>query len=193
MSDYTIRLARPADAADIAEIARHTWEATYAHIIAKHNRQQFLDRAYNHQALCQAIERKGGWFFVALQQEKVIGFAQYLRRFDGQGELVRIYIHPAHHRRGVGRALLAIGLAALAAAGVTHCYVSVEENNTAARLFYERSGFRPHRTYGRFLGDQIIRLVEYTAPIASLLARPGLRDSIEKRLAGYFDNVTSGW
>jgi ribosomal protein S18 acetylase RimI-like enzyme len=179
--DYTIRPATPADVAGVAEVARHTWEATYANSVAPHNRQQFLDRAYSHQALGEAIEHEGGCFFVALGGKTVVGFAQYLRRFDGQGELVRIYVHPDHQRRGIGRCFLAMGLAALAAMGVTHCYVSVEENNTAARLFYERSGFRLHRSYGRFLGDQIIRLVEYVAPISSLLDGPGLGNIIYAR------------
>jgi ribosomal protein S18 acetylase RimI-like enzyme len=178
--DYTIRPATLADVTGLAEVARHTWEATYAHSVAPHNRQQFLDQAYSHQALGEAIEHEGGWFFVAIWGETLVGFAQYLRRFDGQGELVRIYIHPDHQRRGIGQYFLAIGLAALAAMGITHCYVSVEENNIAARLFYERSGFRLHRAYGHFLGDQIIRLVEYAAPISSLLDSPGLRNIMRK-------------
>jgi ribosomal protein S18 acetylase RimI-like enzyme len=99
----------------------------------------------------------------------VVGFAQFLRRIDGQGELVRIYVHPDHQRRGMGRALLATGLPELAAAGMADCYVSAEANNTAARAFYERFGFQLQREYGRFLGDQIIRLVEYAGPIAGLL------------------------
>lgn len=182
MMDYAFRPATPADVTGIAEVACHTWEATYAHSVAPHNRRQFLSQAYSHQALRETIEHEGDWFFVAVRGEKVVGFAQYLRRFDAQGELVRIYIHPGHQRHGIGRTFLAMGLAALAALGVTHCYVSVEEDNTAARIFYERFGFRLHRTYGRFLGDQIIRLVEYSASIRGLLDSPGLGNIIKKEL-----------
>jgi catechol 2,3-dioxygenase-like lactoylglutathione lyase family enzyme len=58
--------------------------------------------------------------------------------------------------------------------------VSAEINNLAARAFYERFGFRLHREYARFLGDQIIRIVEYAAPIANLLDGIGLGTTIKK-------------
>jgi ribosomal protein S18 acetylase RimI-like enzyme len=167
--DYVIRPAMPADAPGIAKVARHTWYVIYAQSIAAHNRQRFLDRAYDLDALREAIRREPRWFYVAIQTKTLVGFAHYLRRFDEQGELVRMYVHPDHQRRGIGRVFLATGLAALAEAGVGQCYVSVETDNTGACAFYERFGFRPHREHGRFLGDQIIRLVEYAAPVANLL------------------------
>jgi ribosomal protein S18 acetylase RimI-like enzyme len=177
---YTIRPATLADVPDIATVARHTWNVTYARSVAAHNREQFLDQAYAPQALREAISHGRGWLYVAAQAGTVVGFAQYRRRYDAQGELVRIYVHPDHQRRGVGRTFLAIGLLAMATAGIGHCYVSAEANNTAARAFYERFGFHLHREYAHFLGDQIIRLVEYTAPIASLLGTSDLGKIIKK-------------
>lgn len=178
---YTIRPATLADVNGITEVARHTWDVTYAQSVAPHNRRRFLDRAYTPRSLREAISRERVWFFVALQGETVLGFAQYVRRSDGQGELVRIYVHPDHQRHGIGRGFLAIGLAEMVASGIDRCYVSAEANNAAARAFYERFGFRLHREYGHFLGDQIIRLVEYTAPIPKLLGGTGLATLIRKR------------
>ncbi len=169
MIGYTIRPALPADAPGIAAVARVTWDATYRQSIAAHNRRQFLDRAYSLEAVRASIEREPDWFYVAARGQQVVGFAQFLRRFDGNGELVRIYVHPDHQRQGIGRAFLKSGLAALAEAGIDRCYVSVEMDNSPARAFYERFGFRLHREYARFLGDQIIRLAEYSAPVARLL------------------------
>ena len=166
---YTVRPALPADAGGIAHVARVTWDATYKQSIAAHNRRQFLDRAYSLEAVRATIAREPDWFYVAAYGQKVVGFAQYLRRFDGDGELARIYVHPDHQRRGIGRAFLRSGLATLSAAGIGQCYVSVEMDNSPARAFYERFGFRLLREYGHFLGDQIIRLVAYSAPVARLL------------------------
>jgi ribosomal protein S18 acetylase RimI-like enzyme len=177
---YAIRPATPADAPGVASVARLTWDATYAQMIAAHNRRQFLERAYSSRAMQEAIDSKRGWFYVATQRDKVIGFAQFLRRFDKQAELVRIYVHPAHQRQGIGRVFLASGLLAIASAGIHMCYVSVEVSNRSARAFYEHFGFREHREYGRFLGDQIIRLVEYSASIASLLDTPDMQETIRK-------------
>jgi ribosomal protein S18 acetylase RimI-like enzyme len=167
--DYTIRPASLADSLGIARVARCTWSVTYAQSISAQNRKQVLDRAYTHQALREAIEQARGWFYVAAQPEIVVGFAQFLRRFDARGELVRIYVHPNHQRRGIGRRFLATGLAAMAAEGVDLCYVSVEATNLGARAFYERFEFSLHREYAHFLGDQIIRLVEYVALIPILI------------------------
>lgn len=179
--NYTIRPATLADVTAIAEVARYTWNVTYARSVATHNRQQFLDQAYAPHALYEALEYESGWFYVAVRARSVVGFAQYLQRLDNQGELVRIYVHPDHQRLGIGRAFLATGLAAMAATGISRCYVSVEVSNVGARAFYERLGFRPRREYGRFLGDQIVRLVEYAASIADLLDRPDLKEVIEQR------------
>jgi len=184
---YTIRPATPVDVNGVTKVARYTWNITYAQSVAPHNRRWFLGRAYTSQALCEAINHERGWFFVALQGESVVGFANYVRRSDGQGELIRIYVHPDHQRRGIGIGFLAIGLAEMAATGINHCYVSAEANNAPARAFYERFGFRLNREYGRFLGDQIIRLVEYTAPIASLLGGTDLAIIIKK---GNGENLT---
>ncbi|UCC89102.1 MAG: GNAT family N-acetyltransferase [Anaerolineales bacterium] len=178
--NYTIRLAKPADAPGIIDVARHTWNLTYAQSIAAHNRQRFLGQAYTQSALEEAIRQAGGWFYVAAQSKTVVGFAQYLRRFDAQGELVRIYVHPGHQRRSIGSAFLEAGLNAMASEGIGRCHASVEVDNRIARAFYERYGFSLHREFGRFLGDQIIRLVEYVAPIASLLDTINHRKTIEK-------------
>lgn len=181
MKDYTIRPATRADMSSIAEVARYTWDVTYATSVAAHNRRHFLDQAYTPGALREAISHERGWFYVAVQAESVVGFAQYQRRYDDQGELVRIYIHPDHQRRGIGRVFLANGLAAMGVAGISHCFVSADANNTVARAFYERFGFRPRREYGRFMGDQIIRLVEYVAPIASALGTANLETRISEK------------
>ena len=178
--NYTIRPAVVADVPDVVDVARLTWNATYAESIAAHNRQQFLAYAYTTQAIQETITSKEGWFFVASQRERVVGFAHYLRRFDGQGELVRLYVHPDHQRQGIGSSLLAAGSLAMTCAGISRCYVSVETSNGPARAFYERCGFQEHREYGYFFGDQIIRLVEYTASISRLLSAPGVMETAKR-------------
>jgi ribosomal protein S18 acetylase RimI-like enzyme len=178
--NYTIRPAGLQDVPGIASVAFHTWNITYAHSVAPHNRQEFLAQTYAPQRLGEAITQAHSWFYVATQAKMVVGFVQYERRFDAEGELVRIYIHPDHQRQGIGRAFLGAGLAAMASAGISDCYVSAEISNAAARAFYERFGFRLQREYGHFLGDQIIQLVEYMASIASVLDGPNMKKVVEK-------------
>jgi ribosomal protein S18 acetylase RimI-like enzyme len=164
----TIRLASHADIGGICHVARETWRVTYAASVAVHNQRQILERSYAPEALAEAIDAGSSWFYVAVGASGVIGFAQFLRRIDGQGELARIYILPGCQRRGIGRALLSAGTEAMQAAGLSRCYVSVEADNAPAITFYQRLGFRRRREHANFLGDQIVRLVELQAHLPDL-------------------------
>ena len=166
--DFTIRPATRADTGAIARVARETWHVTYAHSIAPHNMRQLLERSYAVDALVEAIEAEHNWFYVAAYARKVVGFAQFLRRADGQGELARIYVLPGYQRRGIGRALLSAGAGAMADSGISLCYVSVETDNAHAIVFYRTFGFRRHREHASFLGDQIVRLVELQVSMTDL-------------------------
>ncbi len=170
---YTIRQASRADIGGISHVARETWRATYASSVAAHNQRQILERSYASQALAEAIGAEWSWFYVAVSAKGVIGFAQFLRRTDGEGELARIYVLPGHQRRGVGRAFLSAGTEAMLAAGLSQCYVSVEADNASAIAFYQRVGFRHHREHASFLGDQIVRLIQLKVGLIELQTSTG--------------------
>lgn len=50
-----------------------------------------------------------------------------------------LYVHPAWHRRGIGRALLQLALARCGG----HAELKCDEANRAAHTFYQEMGFRP--------------------------------------------------
>jgi ribosomal protein S18 acetylase RimI-like enzyme len=159
----TIRLARETDITAITQVAAETWRATYAHTVALHNQELLLARSYAPAALAAAIASDPAWFYVAEVDGQVVGFAQFVHRPDGYGELARIYVLPAYQRHGLGRALLARGAADIGLGGIEVCFVSVEVDNTGALAFYRRFGFRRNRAHASFLGDQIVRLIELKA------------------------------
>ncbi|MCS7261382.1 MAG: GNAT family N-acetyltransferase [Anaerolineae bacterium] len=166
--DYSIRPATSADVPAIGQVARETWRVTYAQTIAPHNQQRVLERAYTDAALAAALGAPHSWFFVAVDGQQVLGFAQFLRRGDGQGELARIYVLPAYQRQGIGRALLQAGVNAMAREGIHRCYVSVEVDNAPAIAFYQHFGFRYHRVYASFVGDQLVQLLELKTALRAL-------------------------
>jgi ribosomal protein S18 acetylase RimI-like enzyme len=51
-----------------------------------------------------------------------------------------LYVHPAHRRQGIGRALLARLAAAGRARGARHLWLTAREENLAAHAFYRRLG-----------------------------------------------------
>lgn len=172
---HSVRFATLADLSDIARVARVTWDDTYNNIIAPENRREFLERAYTPENLSPAVDTDGHWFYVAEIDEKVIGFGHFLRRYhpkQARAELVRLYVLPGYQNLFIGTTVLETGFDALARNDIEQCFVSVQSSNKMARKFYERHGFKFHRTHGQFLGTQIITLVEYTRFIGSADIKP---------------------
>lgn len=86
----------------------------------------------------------------------IVGFVSFdferdgLDRDVGRGVVQNLYVDPVARDQGVGSALLAAAEDALAAAGVERVVLEAMAANAAARRFYERNGYDPHRvTYER--------------------------------------------
>ncbi len=164
-SDLVIREALPSDAEGIAHVARVTWNDVYADIILPENRARLLARWYAPDALRESIGRENLRLFVALAEDKLVGFAQFAVRRDRSGQLTRIYVLPDWQRKAIGSALFQEGLAVLAGRGVVELFVEVEKDNHAGKAFYGRKGFRYVREFFMELPDQTIVLEELVLDI----------------------------
>lgn len=78
--------------------------------------------------------------WVARTSSGVVG-AALLRIVAGEGELLRIAVHPESQRQGIGRVLLRAVLSAIADACPLGVYLEVRASNVAARHLYAREGF----------------------------------------------------
>lgn len=98
-------------------------------------------------------------FLVAVTVDGVAGYV-VARDAADEGEILNLAVAPAWHRRGVGRALVARVLAALAGRGVTQVFLEVRASNVAARALYEGVGFREvsrrARYYRRPVEDAVV-------------------------------------
>ena len=145
-----LRRATVADLPAIAEIRVRSWQRAYAGLIPA----RYLA------ALSPSAElvRRYRLFYdpdrtmdehVAVVDSAVVGWAATgpYRGSDPPGghpgEVAAIYLHPDHWSRGIGQALMGHALATLAATGRTPVFLWVLAENTRARHFYERIGFRP--------------------------------------------------
>ena len=98
-------------------------------------------------------------FLVAETVDGVVGYV-VTREAADEGEILNLAVAPAWHHRGVGRALVARVLAALAGRGVTRVFLEVRASNVAARALYEGAGFhevgRRTRYYRRPVEDAVV-------------------------------------
>ena len=162
-----VRLAVAQDAVGIASVARCTWNDTYVGIILPETQERFLGRWYTPAALEEAMGQSESWFYVAVVQGEVIGFAQFMMRDNGRGELTRIYILPEWQRQGVGSRLLREGLATLSTHGAEEAFARVEKGNAKGAGFYERSGFHQVRELSVELPGQNLELLEYALSLGA--------------------------
>ena len=92
-------------------------------------------------------EEPSGLILVAeletMTPEKVLGFAACHRIID-EAELRNIAVDPAHHRQGVGRALLEEARRRLLEAGAKRIFLEVRQSNQPALQLYYSIGFGMH-------------------------------------------------
>jgi GNAT superfamily N-acetyltransferase len=67
----------------------------------------------------------------------------YAAAHPEDGELLLLFVDPAHGRRGVGRMLLGAAHDELRAAGCTEAYLYTHERNERALAVYASAGYRP--------------------------------------------------
>jgi [ribosomal protein S18]-alanine N-acetyltransferase len=64
------------------------------------------------------------------------------RAVAGEGEILNLAVVPGARRRGIGGALLEVGLRHLRERGAREVFLEVRESNQAARAMYQSRGFR---------------------------------------------------
>ncbi len=143
-----IRIANVADALAIAGIHVAAWRVAYRGqmpdaVLAN------LDVARRATFWRERVVREQGMVFVAEDREGIIGFCDLIPSRDEDAdkqviaEIAAIYVHPAHWRKGAGRALCDRAIAAARTNGSQAVTLWVLETNLAAKLFYGALGFTP--------------------------------------------------
>jgi len=93
-------------------------------------------------ASLQRILRDAADFIVAELDGRIIGHA-FSDLYSGQGHLIRLAVHPAYQKRGIGARLLAEALTHLLAAGAYPLTLNTQVDNYTSQSLYRRFGFHP--------------------------------------------------
>ncbi|SCL51143.1 L-amino acid N-acyltransferase YncA [Micromonospora citrea] len=150
----TIRHEEPEDAEAVARVHIHGWQAGYAgfmpdevlrrlNVTAWAQRRRDVGTADPEHPFTTLIAEVDG------APAGFVTFGPYRNNQDRDdldptlGEVLGMYVEPAHWGDGTARALLAAARAGLAARGWSEYRVWVLADNHRARRFYERAGLSP--------------------------------------------------
>lgn len=81
-------------------------------------------------------------FVVAEDQGRIVAMGGYRPNRDGQAEVLRVRVHSARRRQGVGRALMAEIERRARVAGFTQMHLDTATNQPEATAFYLAIGYR---------------------------------------------------
>lgn len=108
--------------------------------------EEYVKAAFSEEKLLELLrDAKTGrtTFYLATENKrKILGFAQTVERSNGTTELDRIVVFPEQTRKGIGTALLQRALKDEKRKGTKTVTVNAGKNETHARLFYEKNGFK---------------------------------------------------
>jgi diamine N-acetyltransferase len=142
------RQATERDAASLVELARRTYDATFAALNAPENMAAYLSSAFSLPQFTAELSDPRATFYVAETDGRLIAYAKLLAGNppdcvigDTPIELVRLYVDAPWHGAGVAATLMEICLAAARVAGFRTMYLGVWENNRRAQAFYRKWHF----------------------------------------------------
>ena len=118
----------------------------------------FASDAWSLLSVLAEISGEDRFVVVARESEQVMGYA-ITRRSGDVADLQRVGVHPARHRRGVARALLAVSIDRAATGGVERMLLEVGARNPAALALYAGEGFVEidrRRSYYRDGDDAVV-------------------------------------
>jgi ribosomal protein S18 acetylase RimI-like enzyme len=139
MSELVVRAATEHDLAAVNRLLVETWHDTYDPLLGAEKVTQITTTWHAIAKLAEQIAAPDSSFLVAEEKGNIIGHAVGHVRPHHEMMLARLYVLPAHQRRGVGVRLLTELVARQP--GCMRIVADVEANNVKATSFYRRHGF----------------------------------------------------
>jgi ribosomal protein S18 acetylase RimI-like enzyme len=86
--------------------------------------------------------RAGGDFVVVQEKDAIVGMGGFRPRLDGRAEMLRVRVHPARRRLGIGRELVSELERRALDAGFFGIHLDTATNQPEAVAFYQALGYR---------------------------------------------------
>ena len=125
----------------IANIYASSWKTAYKDIVP----QDYLDKISENN-WADKLRNSTSDAYILIENGKYIGTSSVCAARDeemsGWGEIISIYLLPEYFGKGYGKPLFDNSVDALLDMGYNKIYVWVLEQNTRARKFYEKNGYK---------------------------------------------------
>lgn len=144
-----LRVAGPADAAMLAELAERLFDETFGPDNTAEDMREYLASAFSPELQDAELAERARAVWIAEDDHGTpVGYAMLLRDSTGSGvtgerpaEIERIYVDQTMHGQGVGAMLMSTCVEQARCWGCDVIWLAVWERNPRAIAFYEKSGF----------------------------------------------------
>ena len=139
-----------ADVEAIRRVARASWERDYPDILS---RETVVEEWYGREAIERELDAPGSVVLVAEDDDEVVGFAHAVVT-GGEATILRVYVHPAYRREGVGGELLERTIDEANDRAAESVRAMVLSANEPGGAFYRNAGFDPVETGETVIGGE---------------------------------------
>ena len=138
----------------IRELAQITWYPTFREILSQEQIEYMLEMMYSEKALKEQIEVKKHQFFLAKEDERILGYLSVEVDYNQQPvtKIHKIYILPDLQSKGIGKLLMQKAEQVALENNNTILSLNVNRFNKALK-FYETVGFSITKTEDINIGN----------------------------------------
>ncbi|MCM3594809.1 GNAT family N-acetyltransferase [Metabacillus idriensis] len=140
-----IRKATTIDVQGISEVCREANWATYGDIYSEEYLEKVIREYYSCERILDEVttsDRSWGGYFVAIQNDIVIGAGGGGMISDISGEIYALYLNPKRRNEGIGTLLLHAITKQQKEFNAKEQWISVQKGNLKGIPFYEAKGFK---------------------------------------------------
>lgn len=104
--------------------------------------EEYVKKVFAEEALLKTVKTGKAAFYLALENDEIVGFAQTIQLNVDTVELDRIVVFPQYARKGIGTKLLQQVVLDQKQKGIGKIIVYAGKEENHARKFYEKNGFK---------------------------------------------------
>ena len=156
----TIKKCSLENASELQKISIETFTETFKDHNSPEHLNEYLEKAYNLDALKQELANPTSHFFFIYWDQEIAGYlkvnmdeAQTEAMGSGSLEVERIYVKKQFQKHGLGKALLNKAFEIALDEKKQAIWLGVWEDNTNAIAFYQKKGFVQTGSHSFFMGD----------------------------------------